>query len=113
MGISGLQVNYAHSDQGGRSYGLTYPSEPPLFSPEWWDLFQWFLKSAKQKGDGGEPEGAMVFWALAKAAMSTNLLTLHGLYSQPTGGYWEWAPPSGSTASACHTGSTCADSWIA
>jgi hypothetical protein len=50
MGISGLQVNYAHSDQGGRSYGLTYPSEPPLFSKEWWDLFQWFLKSAKQKG---------------------------------------------------------------
>ena len=49
-GISALQVNYAHSDQGGRSYGLTYVSDPPLFSEPWWDLFGWFLKQAKQQG---------------------------------------------------------------
>ena len=30
MGVSGYQINYAHSDKGGRSYGLTYPSEPAL-----------------------------------------------------------------------------------
>jgi hypothetical protein len=34
-GVMGLQVNYAHSDRGGRSYGLTYPSQPPLFSEAW------------------------------------------------------------------------------
>jgi len=49
-GISGLQVNYAHSDRGGRTYGLTYPSKPPLFSEDWWELFCWFLKQAKERG---------------------------------------------------------------
>lgn len=48
--ITGLQVNYAHSDSGGRTYGLTYPSDPPLFSEDWWDLFCWFLKQAKRRG---------------------------------------------------------------
>lgn len=32
--ISGLQVNYAHSDQGGPSWGLTCESDPPLFSED-------------------------------------------------------------------------------
>ena len=49
-GVMGLQVNYAHSDRGGRSYGLTYPSHPPLFSEAWWDLFRWFLGEAKRRG---------------------------------------------------------------
>lgn len=37
-GVMGLQINYAHSDRGGTSYGLTYPSEPALFSTQSWDL---------------------------------------------------------------------------
>ncbi len=49
-GISALQVNYAHSDKGGRSYGLTFASDPPLFSAPWWDLFGWFLKEANSAG---------------------------------------------------------------
>ena len=48
-GVMGLQVNYAHSDQGGLIYGYTYPSDPPLFSEEWWELFRWFLKEAKKR----------------------------------------------------------------
>ncbi len=52
MGVSGFQINYAHSDQGGESYGLTYPSEPPLFSPEWWKLTGWFMREAKKQGAG-------------------------------------------------------------
>ena len=50
MGVSGYQINYAHSDKGGRSYGLTYPSQPPLFSPEWWKLAGWFMEEAKKQG---------------------------------------------------------------
>jgi hypothetical protein len=49
-GIAGLQVNYAHSDQGGQTWGLTYPSDPPLFSEPWWELFGWFLKEARKRG---------------------------------------------------------------
>ena len=49
-GVAGLQVNYAHSDRGGRSYGLTLPSDPPLFSEAWWDLYGWFLKEARKRG---------------------------------------------------------------
>ena len=50
LGISGYQINYAHSDKGGRSFGWTLPSEPPLFSPEWWKLTSWFLQEAKKQG---------------------------------------------------------------
>ncbi len=50
MGVSGYQINYAHSDRGGRSFGLTYPSEPMLFSPEWWNLTGWFLQESKKQG---------------------------------------------------------------
>ncbi len=48
-GVSSLQVNYAHSDKGGRSYGLTFKSKPELFSEEWWELFGWFMKEAKKR----------------------------------------------------------------
>jgi hypothetical protein len=52
-GVSGLQVNYAHSDRGGPSYGLSYPSEPALFSEEWWKLYGWFMQEVKKRGMGG------------------------------------------------------------
>lgn len=51
-GMSGYQINYAHSDKGGRSWGLTYPSEPSLFSEEWWKLAGWFMAQAKKQGAG-------------------------------------------------------------
>ena len=49
-GVSGLQVNYAHSDKGGPYWGLTYASEPPLMSEPWWNLYGWFLKAARERG---------------------------------------------------------------
>ncbi len=49
-GVMGLQINYAHSDRGGQSYGLTFPSEPALFSPQWWELVGWFMGEAKKRG---------------------------------------------------------------
>ena len=47
--ITGLQINYCHTDKGGATYGLTYPSQPALFSEKWWELFQWFLKEAQKR----------------------------------------------------------------
>jgi len=44
--VVGLQVNYAHGAKGNRWYGPTLPSEPPLFSEAWWDLFGWFMREA-------------------------------------------------------------------
>ncbi len=52
MGVSGFQINYAHSDQGGHSYGLTYPSDPPLFTEDWWNLAGWFMQEAKKQDAG-------------------------------------------------------------
>jgi len=52
-GISGLQVNYAHSDRGGPSWGYTYPSDPALFSEEWWKLYAWFMQEVRKRGMGG------------------------------------------------------------
>jgi hypothetical protein len=50
MGVSGYQINYAHSERGGRSYGFTYPSEPEIFSEDWWELVGWFMGEAKKQG---------------------------------------------------------------
>ena len=52
MGVAGYQINYSHSDQGGLSYGLTYPSDPALFSPDWWKLTEWFMGAARKQGAG-------------------------------------------------------------
>lgn len=48
MNITGLQINYCHTDKGGAAYGLTYPSKPALFSDKWWDLLKWFVAEAKK-----------------------------------------------------------------
>lgn len=48
--ISGLQVNYCHTDKGGLIYGLTMRNEPDLFSDAWWELFGWFMQEAKKRG---------------------------------------------------------------
>lgn len=49
MGVSGYQINYSHADKGGKSYGLSMPSEPPLFSEKWWKLTDWFMREAKKQ----------------------------------------------------------------
>ena len=52
-GISGYQINYAHGQKdGGMSFGMTMPSDPPLFSEKWWDVTGWFMKTAKTQGAG-------------------------------------------------------------
>lgn len=49
-GISSLQINYSHLDQGGISYGLSNPSKPALFTEAWWNLFKWFSTEAQKRG---------------------------------------------------------------
>jgi hypothetical protein len=34
MGVTGYQIHYAHTDQGGLSYGLSMPGEPLLVKGE-------------------------------------------------------------------------------
>ena len=48
--VTGLQINYCHTDKGGYSYGLPYQSDPPLFSEKWWKLFGWFMEEAGKRG---------------------------------------------------------------
>ena len=48
--ISSLQINYSHLDSGGLTYGLSRPSKPALFTPEWWKLFKWFAKESQKRG---------------------------------------------------------------
>ena len=49
-GISSLQINYCHTDNGGISYGLSMPSKPALFSEAWWKLLKWFMPEAQKRG---------------------------------------------------------------
>ena len=49
-GISSLQINYCHTDNGGISYGLSMPSRPALFSEAWWKLLKWFMPEAQKRG---------------------------------------------------------------
>ncbi|OGF47922.1 MAG: hypothetical protein A2452_09490 [Candidatus Firestonebacteria bacterium RIFOXYC2_FULL_39_67] len=48
-GISSLQINYSHLDEGGFFFGLSNPSKPALFTVEWWKLFKWFAFEAKKR----------------------------------------------------------------
>ena len=48
-GITGLQINYSHSDKRGPTTWLTDLSQPALFTEKWWKLFQWFMKEAKAR----------------------------------------------------------------
>ena len=48
--ICALQINYCHSDSGGKNYGLTMDSEPGLFTDEWWELVGWFMEECKKRG---------------------------------------------------------------
>lgn len=48
--ICALQINYCHTDTGGKSYGLTMDSDPALFTDEWWKLVGWFMRQCKQHG---------------------------------------------------------------
>ena len=49
-GITSLQINYSHLDEGGLLWGLSNPSKPALFTPEWWDLVRWFAVEAGKRG---------------------------------------------------------------
>ena len=44
-GVLGAIISYNHN-----SAGLTDAGDPPLFSPEWWDLFRWAVGYCKQHG---------------------------------------------------------------
>ena len=48
--ICGLQINYCHSDKGGRQYGLTMDSQPPPFSDAWWELVGWLIAECRRYG---------------------------------------------------------------
>lgn len=50
MDICGLQINYCHTDSGGKTYGLPFKSQPEQFTDDWWELFGWFTGEAKKRG---------------------------------------------------------------
>ncbi|MCB1131232.1 MAG: hypothetical protein KDN05_08890, partial [Verrucomicrobiae bacterium] len=52
MGVSGYQINYAHSERATVKSRLTYPSDPPLLSEDWWKMVGWFMGEAKKQGAG-------------------------------------------------------------
>ncbi len=102
-GITGLQINYAHTDKGGVSYGLSMPSDPPLYSPAWWELVRWFAKEASRRGMSislsdytlGLGQG----WAMDAAAAENPDLVGSELRQETRavadGGKLDWALPSG------------------
>ena len=49
-GVTSLQINYSHLDEGGISYGLSNPSKPALFTHEWWNLLRWFAVESQKRG---------------------------------------------------------------
>ena len=55
--ISGVQINNAHArgSLDGKPFGFcgtTYPLDPPLFTPEFWELWAWLLEEADHRNIG-------------------------------------------------------------
>ena len=60
-GVQGFAVSYPHShsaidvelnaDGYGR-WGITLPSDPPVFSDEWWAIWDWFAGECAKRGMG-------------------------------------------------------------
>ena len=55
--VSGLQLNTAHAKGSinGQSYGLfgnSYPLDPPFFTPEFWELWQWYVGECDRRQIG-------------------------------------------------------------
>ena len=44
-GVRRVVVSYPHLPDGSCD-----PGEPPLFSPEWWEFFRWFLGACRDRG---------------------------------------------------------------
>lgn len=44
-GVRRTVVSYPHHPDGTSDVG-----DPPLFSPEWWELFRWFLEACRERG---------------------------------------------------------------
>lgn len=44
-GIREVVISYPHGPDGRSSLG-----DPELFSPDWWDLFRWFLTACRERG---------------------------------------------------------------
>ena len=60
-GVQGFAVSYPHSHsdidtelnkKGFGRWGMTIPSEPPIFSEEWWALWDWFTGECAKRGMG-------------------------------------------------------------
>jgi alpha-L-rhamnosidase/Glycosyl hydrolases family 2, sugar binding domain len=60
-GVQGLNINYAHShsridvelNKGWQGvFGITLPSDPPIFSDEWWELWDWFASECAKRDMG-------------------------------------------------------------
>lgn len=44
-GVRRTVISYPHHPDGSSAAG-----DPPLFSPEWWDFFRWFLDACRERG---------------------------------------------------------------
>jgi len=60
-GVQGLNISYPHShpdsdpelnSKGYGAWGLTLPSDPPFFSDEWWELWDWFTGECAKRNMG-------------------------------------------------------------
>ena len=61
VGVQGFSVSYPHSHSdidvelnknGFGRWGLTYPSDPPVFSDDWWALWDWFSGECAKRDMG-------------------------------------------------------------
>ncbi len=60
-GVQGFSVSYPHGhpqsdpelhSDGYGTFGMTYPSDPPFLSEEWWEIWNWFTGECARRGMG-------------------------------------------------------------
>lgn len=73
-GIAGVQVNYAHEDSDGWP---TYPSDPPIFSDEWWKVWKFVAAECGKRNMGIGLSGYTLDWPNGRSLVSRTI------YSDP------------------------------
>jgi len=80
QGVSGMQVNYAHDDSKN---WVTFESDPPLFSDEWWDIWKFVADECGKRDMGIGLSGYTLDWPTENSFMGKLVYSEEEIQGRP------------------------------